>query len=118
MRKSLNECRVENISCLKNGQGITTVINFFEDENFHSKGRLFGISIIEPGASIGIHTHLEDQEAYFILDGKGIYNDDGVEYEVNPGDLLICEDGHSHGLKNASDIDLRYIALIIYTKEK
>lgn len=116
MRKSINDCSVDKVIGLKNGQGLTTVINFFEKENFHGKGRLYGISIIEPNGSIGIHTHTGDQEAYFILEGKGLYNDDGDEYEINPGDFLICEDGHSHGLKNIGDVDLRYVALIIYTK--
>lgn len=117
MKKTVKDWSVDIHTPLKNGVGKTTVLNFHEPEDFHGTGRLYGISIIEQGGSIGIHTHDGDQETYFILEGKGEYTDNGEVYEVVPGDLLICRDGDSHGLKNIGDCDLRYVALILYTKQ-
>lgn len=115
MRKTIDDFRVDKTKALKDGKGLTTVLNFFNEEDFANKGRLYGISIIEKGGSIGKHTHIGDQEAYYILEGKGLYLDNDEEYEVGPGDFLFCKDGDSHSLENIGDIDLKYIALILYT---
>ena len=116
MRKRMGDFNIEKLDRLKEGVGTTTVINFFDDVDFAGKGRLYGISIIGPKGSIGEHYHIGDQEAYYILEGIGEYNDNGEIYTVEPGDFLICRDGDMHALKNIGDIDLRYIALIIYTE--
>lgn len=114
MVKNIKECSVDKINGLKDGNGITTVINIHEKEDFNEKGRLYGVSIIEVGGSIGYHTHDGDQETYFILEGKGEYNDNGKICVIGPGDVTICKNGDSHGLKNIGDVDLRYMALILY----
>lgn len=105
---------VEVIEGLKGGKGHVTVVNFFEMEDFLGKGRLYGKSIIKPGNSIGYHTHEGDQEAYFILKGKALYNDNGVETTLEPGDLAICREGDSHSIEAAGEEDLEYIMLILY----
>lgn len=116
MKKTVNDFKVDKTIALKDGKGLTTVLNFLDQDEFAGKGRLFGISIIEVGGSIGYHKHVGDQEAYYILEGKGFYTDNNEKYEVNPGDFLFCREGEGHSLENIGDIDLRYIALILYTK--
>lgn len=113
IRKS-NEFKVEVINKLKGGKGYVTVVNFFEMEDFLGKGRLYGKSIIKPGNSIGYHTHQGDQEAYFILKGKALYNENGDDSVLEPGDLAICRDGESHSIEAGGDEDLEYIMLILY----
>ncbi|KDR96301.1 Cupin domain-containing protein [Peptoclostridium litorale DSM 5388] len=115
MRKRMGDFFIEKTERLKDGEGTTTVVNFFDKTDFAGKGRLYGISIIEPNGSIGEHCHEGDQEAYYILDGIGEYSDNGEVYTVEQGDLLICRDGDRHSLKNIGLHDLRYIALILYT---
>lgn len=105
---------VEHIEGLKGGKGYVTVTNFFEQEDFLGKGRLYGTSVIKPGHSIGYHTHEGDQEAYFILKGKALYNDNGEESMLLPGDLAICRDGDSHSIEAAGEEDLEYVMLILY----
>lgn len=113
IRKS-NEYSVEVIEGLKGGKGHVTVVNFFEMDDFLGKGRLYGKSIIKPGHSIGYHTHEGDQEAYFILKGKALYNENGVETILEPGDLAICRDGESHSIEAGGEEDLEYVMLILY----
>jgi len=55
---------------------------------------------LEPGASVGYHTHETNEEVYTIISGSGIYNDDGTETEAKSGDVFLCRKGHSHSLKN------------------
>lgn len=106
--------KVEKVEGLKGGKGYVTVVNFFESEDFLGKGRLYGMTIIKPGNSIGYHKHEGDQEAYYILKGKALYNDNGYETVLNPGDLAICRDGDYHSIEADGDEDLEYIMLILY----
>ena len=101
---------------LRGGDGIIDIINFFDAEDFGGMGRLYGISIIHPGCSIGKHTHTGEQEAYYILEGVAQYDDNGKETTLHPGDLSICRDGEFHAIRNDGETDLRYIALISYTR--
>lgn len=55
---------------------------------------------LEPGSSIGCHKHADDEEVYFIMSGKGLYSEDGASLAVSAGDVLLCRQGRSHGLKN------------------
>ena len=45
--------------------------------------------------------------------GRAIYNDDGTEYEVGAGDVMICEDGHGHAIRNVTEEDCEFTALIV-----
>lgn len=106
--------KVEQIVGLKEGKGFITMMNFFEEKDFLGKGRLFGKTTVEPGNSIGYHTHCGDQEAYFILKGKALYNYNGEMRELTSGDFAICKDGDSHSIEAIGEEALEYIALILY----
>lgn len=116
MIKRSNDFRVDHLPNLKGGDRFTKVVNFFDESDFNGMGRLFGISIIEPGGSIGKHTHVGEQEAYYILDGVATYNDNGTEVKLYPGQMSICRAGEFHAIRNDGIVDLRYIALISYTE--
>lgn len=115
MIRKYDDFKVEVVQGLKDGKGHVTVVNFFEPEDFLGKGRLYGKSIIKPGNSIGYHTHKGDQEAYFIIKGKALYNENGTEMILEPGTMAICRDGESHSIEAAGDEDLEYIMLILYS---
>lgn len=84
-------------------------------DEFFNKGRLFNHCTLHPGEAIGVHPHNNEFEVYYILSGKGLYNDNGTEKVITTGDLTICYSGEKHGLKNDSDEDLTFIALIIFS---
>ncbi len=117
MIRKYSEYRIDMLPNLKDGHGTVEVINLFNEEDFAGMGRLYGISIIHPGDSIGRHTHLNEQEAYYILEGVATYDDNGTEVKLYPGDLSICRDGESHAIRNDGEVDLKYMALISYTKK-
>ena len=78
------------------------------------KIRLFGDVTIEAGGHLDYHEHHGEAEAYYILEGTGLYDDNHEkEYIVKPGDVTYCADGKGHGIKNAGDDTLRFMALII-----
>jgi mannose-6-phosphate isomerase-like protein (cupin superfamily) len=66
---------------------------------------------LEPGTSIGEHTHTDDEEIYFVLEGHGTMIDDGKQYDITVGDMCITGSGHSHGIINGSDSPMRLLVV-------
>ncbi|MDD6237522.1 MAG: cupin domain-containing protein [Clostridiales bacterium] len=96
----------ETIKQMRGGEKEVTANMFVDNNNRIMYGKL------EPGASIGMHTHETGSEILYILQGNGkmIY-DDTVE-TLEPGTCHYCPKGHSHSLINDSDADLIFFAVI------
>ena len=82
-------------------------------EQMGGKCRMFAKVSILPGHTLAAHEHHGESEAYYILSGKGIYEDDGRKMPALPGDCFFCEDGHSHGIACDGEEPVEFIALII-----
>ena len=84
---------------------------FFDGTNRIFKGRLI------PDATIGMHTHEDSCEVIFVLEGCGtiVEKDDAGEetsMAVSAGDCLYCPKGGTHSLRNTSDADLVFYAVV------
>ena len=102
-------------SCICEGIGDTEqhkILNTVEE--MYGKGRAFSHMFLAPGHSIGYHRHVGDNEAYYILSGNGLYNDNGTPVRVYPGDTMICNEGECHGILNDTDEPLEFIVLVLY----
>lgn len=81
--------------------------NIFNDGvNKVLRGRL------EPGASIGLHTHKTSSEIIYIIKGQGKVLIDGQYEKVSAGVCHYCEKGHSHSLINDSDDELIFLGVV------
>ncbi len=69
--------------------------------------------VLPPNTSIGVHTHGNDQEYYYIVSGNGVMTLDGKEHDVAAGDITAVLPGGSHGLANRSANDLRIIVISV-----
>lgn len=116
MIRSADEFRVQKVEGLMGGKGHVTIIHFYEPEDFGGIGRLFGKTLIEPGNSVGVHNHEGEQESYYIIKGKALYNDNGKEVEIGPGTLTLCKTGETHGIEAIGDETLEYAMLITDVK--
>lgn len=68
--------------------------------------------MLEPGASIGLHTHETSSEILYILSGAGkVLCDDGEE-ALSPGDCHYCPKGHTHSLINNGTEPLVFFAVV------
>ena len=67
---------------------------------------------LEPGASIGLHTHEGNSEIIFMLNGRGHVIYDDTTEELLPGQAHYCPMGHSHSLVNDSDAPLDFFAVV------
>ena len=84
-------------------------------DEFNGKGRLFAKNTLKPGWSVGYHKHEGDAEAYYILKGEAILDDNGEKVALKAGDLAYTPNGSSHSIENVGDTDLEFIALILFS---
>lgn len=101
-----NEIEEKVMPNFKGGEKVFNVKMFTDENNKIMQARL------EPGASIGLHTHTENSEIIFVLDGKGkvLYN--GESFAINKGDVHYCPMGNEHSLINDGDKDLKFFAVV------
>ena len=97
------------------GPGVITFTKIVDAPALAGNGRLFNICVLKPGNAVGYHTHKGELEIYYILEGEGLYNDNGRETTVRAGDVTVCNDGEGHGLLNTGSADLKMVALILFT---
>ncbi|MBR2363749.1 MAG: cupin domain-containing protein [Lentisphaeria bacterium] len=75
--------------------------------------RLYSVITLKKGDSIGFHVHENEDELYFILSGKGLYDDNGAKCELFPGDSTITRSGEGHSIEAAGPEDLVLLAVIV-----
>ena len=68
----------------KGGEGVTHARMFADGRNRIMRGRL------EPGCSIGLHTHEGSSEIVYVLSGTGKALYGGGEERLAPGDCHYC----------------------------
>ena len=67
---------------------------------------------IEPGRTIGLHSHDTNAEVYYVLEGEMVVVQDGEEHLVRAGDVVFTADGHSHSVENRSDRAVKMLEII------
>ena len=78
------------------------------DEN----GKIFRARL-EPGSTIGLHTHETSSEIIYILSGTGKVLYDGEYIPLKAGDCHYCPKGHAHSLINDQEEgNLEFFAVV------
>jgi mannose-6-phosphate isomerase-like protein (cupin superfamily) len=96
---------------LRGGAGAATLTTYL------GAGDMPGISTasivtLAVDSSIGQHTHEGTAELYLLILGSGRAWLDGVSFPVEAGDAFIVRSGHSHGLDNTAQAELKLVAVI------
>lgn len=76
------------------------------------KGDTFAKVTILPGDELPYHEHHGETEAYHILSGAGMYQDNDKTYPVQAGMTTFCEDGSGHAVSCAGEEPLVFLAMI------
>lgn len=113
MIKRKSEMLTSSIENMRGGEGHTKMMSIFPKEEIMGKCRLFNIITLDPGCSIGTHTHDQEEEIYYILSGTGVVDDNGQMVNVEPGDAVKTGNGDFHSIKNNSDVPLVFMAVIL-----
>ncbi|MDI6734837.1 MAG: cupin domain-containing protein [bacterium] len=114
--KNIKNIEKQSIGSVHRGEGVINLCRPFIAEDFESDWNFVDFAIIPPGSSIGIHKHGEDEEMYFILEGRGIITVNGEEREVCSGDLILNKPGWSHGIRNESKEEIKILVVEVKLK--
>lgn len=109
-----NDLPRESIEGYAGGQGVLEFTTLLPTELLKDEAKLFKVIKFHAGAGLGLHSHVDNYEIYYILDGHGIVLDDGTEVAVSSGDVVYTADGASHSIRDAGDGDLVMLACVIY----
>jgi mannose-6-phosphate isomerase-like protein (cupin superfamily) len=113
MIKKKNQQEIEIRENMRGGTGKVFIRHCFKPEEIKARTRLCAELRLPPGASIGIHDHVEEDEIYLVQKGTGIMTDGGKEFEVSVGDAILTGQGASHSVRNTGAEDLVITAVII-----
>ena len=68
--------------------------------------------LLEPGSTVGLHTHTGTSETIFILSGTGKVLYDGEYEPLEAGSCHYCPEGSSHSFVNEGSEDLVFHAVV------
>lgn len=102
-----------NTESNKEGEVKLFLSNLADFKEKNPKLRTFALAELKPGEEVEYHIHTGESESYYIISGKGIYNDNGEIKDVLPGTVTFTPSGSGHGIKNNGEEMLRFIALIL-----
>lgn len=113
MIKKKSSQEAETRENMRGGSGKVTVRHYLKPEEIKARTRLCAELILPPGAGIGAHDHVDEDEIYIIQKGRGLMTDGGKEFPVAEGDAILTGQGASHSVKNTGAEDLVITAVII-----
>jgi mannose-6-phosphate isomerase-like protein (cupin superfamily) len=64
---------------------------------------------VAPGARTQRHRHLDSEEIYYILAGRGRMSLDDARFEVGPGDSIVIPPGSAHCIECLGEATLRFL---------
>lgn len=113
MIKRKDQQEIEIRKNMRGGEGEVTVRHYLKPEEITARTRLCAELILPPGAGIGVHDHMDEDEIYLIQRGRGMMTDGGKEIQVETGDAILTGKGASHSIRNTGQEDLVVTAVII-----
>lgn len=116
MVKRKDELTVIRNEHMKGGNKTVLITKAVEQDEINGKSRLIAKITLEPGASIGEHTHLDEEEIFYIIKGSATYNDNGTVVTLNEGDSCACLGGQSHSISNDTNEVCELMAVILLYK--
>lgn len=74
-----------------------------------SRAQSLAEAVVHPGQRTALHRHLQTEELYHILEGRGRMTLGDAEFEVAPGDTICIRPGTAHCIVNAGASPLRLL---------
>ncbi len=112
----LADNKPEIIQNMKGGKKYVQKYNSATKDTFTDNADIVARLVLIPGASLGYHEHVGNEESITIISGKAKMVDDGEEYILGPGDVAICREHHMHSIENCDEKeDLVIVIAVIKT---
>ena len=113
MIKRKEDIEIRTVKEAQKGNGEIYFHDWLTKDEACGLGRVFSKLVIPPGSSIGVHQHIGEFEAFYVLEGQATVTDSGDIFVLNPGDMNLCREGDFHGVENCTDMNLVLMALIM-----
>ena len=97
---------------MRGGDGSVLIHHIAQGDALPANCRLVARITLEPGCSIGEHTHTNEAEMFYILSGHAEMTDGGKAIQMEPGDTCITSNA-SHSIRCAGDEPVEIIGVII-----
>ncbi len=96
------------------GVGLCPNTTVLPGSDFQTPIRFVNYTHIPPACSFGLHRHGRDNELYILLEGEGVYTQNGVDTPVKAGDIMVNAPYGEHGIRNTGKTDMRLLVLEVY----
>ena len=100
---------------MRGGDGQAVLTDILSKDEYDGHSRLVATITLEPDCSIGPHVHENEEEIFYVIKGKAVYNDNGTEVILNEGDSCICKNGQTHSIANREQDSTLVIFALIQT---
>ncbi|BAZ05003.1 cupin domain-containing protein [Calothrix sp. NIES-3974] len=80
----------------------------------HSPNSMAVVTVdVPPDGFVPPHTHTQEEESYYMLEGSMVMQLGSEEFTIEPGDFVHVPAGTIHGYRNNSDQPIRFLAWTI-----
>ncbi|OGO33698.1 MAG: cupin [Chloroflexi bacterium RBG_16_56_8] len=103
------------VQSIHGGKGQGKNARVFDKPDFDTPLKFINYVELEPGASIGVHRHGDNEEVYVVLSGNGVMIVNDERQAVKTGDIILNKPGWEHGIENTS---LEHLAIFVFEVDK
>ena len=98
---------------MRGGKGEAKIEHLWKKDELKGKTRLCARLTLPPGASIGFHEHVGEEEVFYVVSGTGVIQDAAEKAPVNAGDTILTGDGSGHAVEATGETPLVMLAVIV-----
>ncbi len=73
---------------------------------------------IHPGETVPRHTHLDEDQVYYVATGTGFVILDGERTDVTAGSSVLIPMGTAHEITNTGTEPLNYVFFVVFIPER
>ncbi len=118
LKKNYRDVQAKHATLMDGTPVENVFVRWLIDEQTGAKNFAMRRFEIKPGGKVPLHNHPQEHEIY-ILSGSGrFYNENGQEEITSIGDFLYIPSNEKHGIDNLGEINLTFLCLIPYLKNK
>ena len=114
--KPLKKVQEAKVGKGHHGVSSSTYINCIETPDYfgekaNSEAAIIGLVEYQPGGHTDVHAHADMEQAFYILEGKALFEMGEVEKEAGPGELVFFPRFVKHSYKVIGDKPFKFLML-------
>ena len=78
----------------------------------------WGVILLKPGQTMGVHGHEEVEETFYVIQGQGKLLMNDMPYPARPGDAFRVEPFEKHDILNDGDAEMKVVFIKVPYRPK